>query len=841
VRRILADFLMKFKVFFFFILLGFVHSVKSATISGEITDSQKQPIPFCSVYLKGTTIGTTANIDGKFFLEVSQGSFEIVFRSIGYKLYSKQILVGNDDIKLNVSLVPESYMLKEATVNASAEDPAYAIIRKAIKNRKKYLNEVDAFSCKSYVKSTQKLTEYPKKFLGQDVNFGDYLDTVSKIFYLSESVANLSFQGTDKVKEEMISSKVSGNSRSFSFNKSSDLQVSFYNSLISLGNLSPRGIVSPISATAMMYYDYRLEGTFIQYGQTVNKIKVIPKRKHDPVFTGDIYILDDSWRIHSLDLYISKDQQIEFIDTFRISETYIPVEKDIWMMLNSEFNFEFSALGFRGKGLILGVFSNYNLHPDFPKHYFDNNVLKINTDANKKDTVYWDEVRPVPLTLEENRDYVKRDSLFDAHSSKEYKDSVDKVNNKFSLIQFMLAGYRKENSYNYSATTYTGLAQNIQFNTVEGWVAALTVRYDKFKGEEDRRSYSVIAESRYGFSNTHFNGNLAFQHRYDPYRLSAYTIRAGTEVRDFNERAHFSPLVNTLYTLIANENWLKMYESRFGEVAHRMEIFNGMMMRVKASYDDRIPLVNTTDYTWNDSETKYLSNDPEHPETDSLHFARNQSFRLDVNFRFRFRQKYTLRPEGKNIIGSVYPQLSVGYTIAIPGVAGSDVDYDLATVSVFDEIRFGLFGSIRYQGTYGNFLRNKKMEFMDYHHFNGNKTVISDFSLIDFALLDYYKHATNKDYVELHGEYNLGGLILNKIVLLRSLKLNEIIGAHFFNARYTGTTMVKNYYETSFGIEKFGLLRADFVLGFEDGMKARTGFVFGLKLNISDGSIRLTD
>ena len=169
------------------------------------------------------------------------------------------------------------------------------------------------------------------------------------------------------------------------------------------------------------------------------------------------------------------------------------------------------------------------------------------------------------------------------------------------------------------------------------------------------------------------------------------------------------------------------------------------------------------------------------------------------------------------------------------------MNYDLATVTIFDEIRFGLFGSIRYQGTYGNFLRNKKMEFMDYHHFNGNRTIISDFSLIDFAVLDYYEHATNKDYIELHGEYNLGGLILNKIVLLRNLKLNEIIGAHFFNARYTGTTLVKNYYETSFGIEKFGLLRADFVLGFEDGTKARTGFVFGLKLNISDGSIRLTD
>jgi len=37
----------------------------------------------------------------------------------------------------------------------------------------------------------------------------------------------------------------------------------------------------------------------------------MPKRKSDPVFTGDIYILDDSWRIHSVDLFITKDQQME--------------------------------------------------------------------------------------------------------------------------------------------------------------------------------------------------------------------------------------------------------------------------------------------------------------------------------------------------------------------------------------------------------------------------------------------------------------------------------------------------------------------------------------------------
>jgi len=833
---------MKFSASLFIVFSFFFAPVKAITVSGTVTDSHQQPVPFCSVYIQGTTVGTTANIDGKYQLEVNPGSYAIVFRSIGYKSSSRSVKLESENITVDVTMDPEAYQLKEAVVNASAEDPAYGIMRKAIKMRKKYLEEADVFSCKAYEKSTQRLISFPKKFLGQDINFGDYLDTVSRIFYLSESVANLSIKKPDHVKEEMISSKVSGNSRSFSFNKSSDLLVSFYENLISLGNLSPRGIVSPVSATAMLYYDYHLEGTFIQNGETVNKIKVIPKRKHDPVFTGDIYILDDSWRIHSLDLFISGDQQIEFIDTFRVTETYIPVEKDVWMLLNSEFNFEFSLFGFHGKGLILGVFSNYNLHPGFPKHYFDNEVLKIQKDANRKDTVYWDVVRPVPLTLEENRDYVKRDSLFDVHNTKEYKDSMDRKNNKFSLSTFLLAGYRRDNTYRNSYMVFSGLAQNVQFNTVEGWVLGLTARYSKQKSEEDRCSISVIAESRYGLSNKHFNGTLQFMHRYNAFNRGMYGVRGGSSVNDFNGGAHFSPLVNTGYTLLAKKNWLKLYEKRFGGLLYRTEIFNGVVLNMGADYSDRIPLVNTSDFAWTNGEgRKFLSNDPLNPLSDSGHFRRNQSFTADIVLRFRFSEKYIMRPEGKSNLGSKYPQLVLKYQKAIPSVTGSDADYDLAIAQVSDEMRFGLFGGIRYSIQGGKFLSHKRMELMDYHHFNGNKTFFSDFSLNDFGLLDYYSFATNREFAEAHGEYNLGGFILNKVPLLRRLKLNEIIGAHFFYATYTNTTTVKKYYETSFGIEKLGLLRADFVLGFDGRNKPRTGFLIGLKLNIANGTIQVSE
>src|SRR6185369_4265374 len=111
-------------------------------------------------------------------------------------------------------------------------------------------------------------------------------------------------------------------------------------------------------------------------------------------------------------------------------------------------------------------------------------------------------------------------------------------------------------------------------------------------------------------------------------------------------------------------------------------------------------------------------------------------------------------------------------------------------------------------------------------HFNGNQTFISGFGLTDFKLLNYYQYSTTDPFIEAHAEQNFGGFILNKIPVIRKLKLNEIAGFHYLHPEHS---VLKNYYEFSFGIEKLNVFRIDFVTSFADGKKASTGFVFGIK------------
>ena len=81
-------------------------------IRGQITGETGEPIPGASVLVKGTTIGTAADLDGQYTLSVAGNSI-LVFSFIGYE--AKEVSVGNQTV-INVSLQPTLSDLEEVVV-----------------------------------------------------------------------------------------------------------------------------------------------------------------------------------------------------------------------------------------------------------------------------------------------------------------------------------------------------------------------------------------------------------------------------------------------------------------------------------------------------------------------------------------------------------------------------------------------------------------------------------------------------------------------------------------------------------------------------------------------------
>src|ERR1700749_1326648 len=117
---------MKLLLSLFIALFFGAASFAQVTVSGKITDEKNAPVPFATIYVKNTTIGTSANSEGEYTLAVKPGHYDMVFRAVGYKQESRPVDIKANQA-INVKLLPESYLLKDVTISAKGEDPAYAI------------------------------------------------------------------------------------------------------------------------------------------------------------------------------------------------------------------------------------------------------------------------------------------------------------------------------------------------------------------------------------------------------------------------------------------------------------------------------------------------------------------------------------------------------------------------------------------------------------------------------------------------------------------------------------------------------------------------------------------
>ncbi len=107
------------KLLYAIVMLTSTMLIAQTTVTGTVTDQQSgQPIPGANVKVVGKAIGTSADFDGNFSLEVSQNPpFTIEISLIGYSSTTVDITQNNQAV--NVSLTETATSLDEVIVSAS--------------------------------------------------------------------------------------------------------------------------------------------------------------------------------------------------------------------------------------------------------------------------------------------------------------------------------------------------------------------------------------------------------------------------------------------------------------------------------------------------------------------------------------------------------------------------------------------------------------------------------------------------------------------------------------------------------------------------------------------------
>lgn len=288
------------------LLITFFTHAQSFRLEGTIYDSSnKQPLSYATVQLKATTTGTTTNNQGRFTLDLPQGSHTLIVSYIGFRSQEVRIQIPYSH-RLEVSLDPLSIELPEVVINSKDEDPAYRIIRKAIRNKENNIKSVNSFEYDEYRKGIFK--------------------SAGQIASIDESFLK-TFKTGDKEKEFTIASFRTENIKKNdkNINMFRKMKIDFYKDTIRIiGNK----IHLPLAQDAFDYYDYKLLNVKSTDEKLIYFIGVIPRSEIRPLFTGMVLIEDSSFALVGLDLKNNKGVTIPFITdlSFRFTERKVKLD-----------------------------------------------------------------------------------------------------------------------------------------------------------------------------------------------------------------------------------------------------------------------------------------------------------------------------------------------------------------------------------------------------------------------------------------------------------------------------------------------------------------------------------
>ncbi len=739
------------------------------SISGYILNEQNEPVPFVNVFVKETSTGTTTDEKGRYYLTMDPGIYNFVFSSLGYESRTLQIVITDKPTTKNLWLQASSIELNEVVVKANRRDPAYEIIQKVIDNREKYLTQVNSFKTQVYVRASETVdVKKKKKQEEQEEDLGDKkgppLDPAAEAkkkederlegINLVEMQLTLNYESPDNYKEERTAYKLYGKKEGLFIPVFSEADFNFYYNLVDLEGISEVPFISPISRLAVLSYKYKLEETVKEGGATVYKIKFTPRKTGDATGKGVLFINDSTWNINRVEFTLEKGG-LKFYDVFTIKQTYQEMTKDLWMPFKQEFVYETKAGPKSFKGSTVLVYTDYQKDFLFPPKFFGNEVSVITKEAFKRDSSYWNSTRPDPLTIDQQKMILYRDSVHAAHNTKAYLDSIEAKYNKVTVGEALYHGFgfrREKTKSNIYVSPLLGL---INFEVVAGFRLGPHASY--YRSFENGRMLYTFGNFNMGLKNKDWQGNTGIWTRYNPYKLGDASFRIG---RSFYSVNNFDAYLNQLRI----SNYI-IHDHI--DLFHRIELFNGFYVSTDLGLHDR--------HSIEDMDATSILNKVI-DETDPLVFEDYQAVITNLRFSYTPAQRYMSEPNRKVVLGSKYPTFSINYKKGWDKIFTSDVDFDYLDFTIEQNLLLGTLGNSKYSLMAGKFVNTRDLRFIDVKRFRESDPYLYSDPLHSFQLLDTSLIATDW-FFEAHYIHHFNGALINHIPLIKKTKIRTVAGA----------------------------------------------------------------
>jgi hypothetical protein len=437
------------------------------------------------------------------------------------------------------------------------------------------------------------------------------------------------------------------------------------------------------------------------------------------------------------------------------------------------------------------------------------------TMALLRDSIYWLEVRNMPLQPEEVISYLHKDSL------KVVADSIsktDSLQNRTLTKWLSHLAFGEEMRFGKKYTfKYDGiLGACPEYNFTDGFWLGQKVRFGV--NFTENKSLTISPSVYYLTARKDMNWQVKSNFNYAPMRFGKLSASAGDITADFAGDKGLNHTINAVASLIFAENVAKFYRKQFATVSHQIELANALQLTAEVNYEKRSALENNTSYSFFGG--RPASNLP-HGQIEPM--PEHSSLTAGIQLNYTPLYYYRIRKGRKYYDHSDFPHFMLAYNRTIPEGEKEKSSFDKIEASINQQINLNRFNRFFYGVNAGMFLSSKTVYLPDYKHFNTNELFVTNNPLtVSFSLLENYRYATNDKWLQVHTAFSSDYLLLKNFRFMQSYLYDESLHLR------TLWLPQWNYTEVGYSIGFSEAGRVGVFAGFENGKYNAAGFTVSI-------------
>ncbi len=740
--------------FCLFLLAISHHGLGQAQIKGiALNEFTKEPIAYASVFFAKAGYGVITDSLGKFSIRKSTDPADtLIVKYVGFDPTAKPVALLKDTGITVVYLkdaAPASGVVIKSKFNKGLRWWKNMVAHKAANNPYRFENyryelynklELDISNINQQTFKKYK-TLQPFAFLLNNIDSLSEAKPFLPVF-LTESLSDYYVStNPSRVREEIKAVSTNGikNETLMQFMGGVSQKINLYQDYVKLFD---KEFISPLSAFADQYYQFKGADTQYLGKERLFHLFFVPKQIGTNTFTGDCWIHGLSWAVQKINVTVSPDANINFVNRLSVVQEFARINDSIWMFSKDKVVADLSPfpkekLSFIGRKT--ATYQKVALNDSIIQVFLHKNKKReeviVLDNAKENDPQFWQSHRHESLNGNETKVYQMIDTLKQMPLFKTYTNR----------LIFLTDGHKQ-----------IGM---VEIGPWFKWLSAnqlekRRIRFDLGttpKFSEHLRLFGYLA---YGFGDHRWKQKLAFTYKIP--QTKTWTVGASYSNDLDNGRIRFNDNDDaTIDNLFSRFIRRKGVIQKFVNIeSYKAFVSKEWMSNVQIKFDA--------------SRSAYHTFAP-------LPVSRLFSNEDAINTAFGIHLRYA--PGEKKIVGKrrtlklrgKLPIAELNFSAGLPGICGSEYRYNKLSAMFTQICRIPKWGTIDYMA-YGGKIDGNQIPFMLLEVHPGNE--IYYYSKQSFNLMNRFEYVSDR-YVGFNIEHNFEKKLINLVPLFRKCKWRQ--------------------------------------------------------------------